>query len=243
MDNFSSYNCLFDIVKNTRSIRRFKSDPIPMELIDKIIEMARYAPSGYNQQPWDFVVVTKPEFKQQIAQYTSVYRSQLREMEATRDPSQGISKPEPVGSESDYTVAPVYIVLLGDTRTNQGLPMGVRYDGHRLDHIFVSSLANAFLYMHMAVSSLELASQWLSSVTTPYAQCMIKRLLGISEDFEIYDTLVLGYPATKPRPKLMRPKDRMIHFDYCGQNAFRTDEEVRDYIRKARIWTMASKTR
>jgi nitroreductase len=243
MVNCSSYNSLLEIVKNTRSIRRFKPDPIPMDLIDKIIEVARYAPSGYNQQPWDFVVITQPEIKQKIANYTNVYRSQLREMEATREPWQGISNPEPVGSESDYSNAPVYIVLLGDTRTMKGLPMGVRYDEHRLDIIFTSSLANAFMYMHMAACCLGLAAQRLSSVTTPYAQCMIKSLLGIGEEFEIYDALVLGYPSEKPKPKLMRDKDKMIHFDYCGSKAFRTDDEVRDYIRQARIWTMASKNK
>jgi nitroreductase len=47
MEDFSVYNSLAEIVKNTRSIRRFKSDPVPLELIDKIIEVARYAPSGY----------------------------------------------------------------------------------------------------------------------------------------------------------------------------------------------------
>jgi nitroreductase len=186
--------------------------------------------------------VTKPELKKQIADYTRIYRSQLGDMEATRESWQGISKPEAVGSEPDYSAAPVYILLLGDTRTNQGLPMGVRYDVHRLDQIFFSSLANSFLYMHMAASSLGLASQWLSSVTTPYAQCMIKNLLGIPEDLNVYDILVLGYPDANPSPKLMRSKEKMIHFDYCGPDSFRTDEEVRNYIRKARTWTMASKS-
>ncbi|HDP36660.1 MAG TPA: hypothetical protein ENN27_02135 [Candidatus Atribacteria bacterium] len=238
-----SYDNLFEIIKHTRSIRRFKSDTVPMELIDKIIDAARYAPSGYNQQPWDFIVVTETELRDKIADYTRSYRDQLRDMETTRESWQGAYTPRPVGTELDYSSAPAYIVLIGDTRTNQGLPMGVRYDEHRLNHIFISSLANAFLYMHMAASCLGLASQWLSSVTTPYAQCMIKNLLGVSEYFEVYDVLVLGYPAAEASPKLLKPKDKMIHFNYCGPEAFRTEEEVNDFIRKARLWTMASHAR
>jgi nitroreductase len=243
MDDFSQYNSLLKAIQKTRSIRRFKSDPIPDEYIDKIIDAAMCAPSGYNLQPWEFVVVRKSELKQKIVEYTSGYWSQSREMETTRESWQGAWNPEPVGSEADYSFAPAYIILLGDNRTKAGLPMGVRFDAHRLDTIFTSSLANAFLYMHMAASCLGLASQWVSAVSVPYTQCMLKNLLGIREELNIYDMLALGYPAAQPRPKLMRAKDKMVHFDYCGPEAFRTDEEVRDYIRKARTWTMASHAR
>jgi nitroreductase len=237
------FNGLLNLVKNTRSIRRFKPDPIPYEYIDKIIEVARWAPSGFNQQPWEFVVVRKPGFRKKIAKYTGAYWSQSKEMEATRESWQGAWNPEPMGSEADYSLAPVFIVVFGDTRTKEGLPMGVRFDEHRREIIFVSSLANAFLYMHMAASVLGLASQWVSAVATPYAQCMIKDLLGIRKELEIYDMLAIGYPAVRPRSKLLRDKDRMVHFDYCGSGAFRTDEEVREYIRKSRTWTIASHKR
>jgi nitroreductase len=63
-----NYTSLLDLVQKRRSTRRFKPDPIPDEYIDKIIEVARWAPSGFNQQPWDFVVVR--EFKHN-AKYSS----------------------------------------------------------------------------------------------------------------------------------------------------------------------------
>jgi nitroreductase len=237
------YAILLELVKNSRSIRRFRPDSIPDEYIDKIIEVARWAPSGFNQQPWEFVVVRKPEFRKKITEYTGVYWSQSREMEAKRESWQGAWNPEPIGSEADYSVAPVYIIIFGDIRTKDGLPMGVRYDEHRRETIFISSLANAFLYMHIAASTLGLASQWVSAVATPYAHCMIKDLLGIPKELEIYDMLALGYPAVQPRPKLLRDKAKMVHFDYCGPETFRTDAEVREYIHKARTWTIASHKR
>jgi nitroreductase len=239
----SLYDSFLEAVKITRSIRRFKSDPVPAEFIEKIIEAARWAPSGYNQQPWEFIVVQKAELRQAIAQYTSSYWSQSREMEATREAWQGKWDPEAPGSEADYSTAPVYILLCGDIRTQEGLPMGVRFDAHRLESIFISSLANAFLYMHMAASCLGMASQWISSVSTPYTQCMVKDLLGIPKELTIYDMLATGFPAVQPRPKLMRDKNKIVHYDYCGPEAFRTDEEVKDFIRKARTWTIASHAR
>ncbi len=121
--------------------------------------------------------------------------------------------------------------------------MGLRYDPCRFQIIYTSSLANTFLYMHLAATTLGLASQWVSAVRTPYAHCMLKSLLGIPGDLEVYDMMALGYPALKPRPKLLRDKQKMIHHDYCGVEAFRTDEEVNDFIKKSRRWTMATHRR
>ena len=45
------YDNLLDFVKKRRSKRRFKPDPIPDERIEQIIEVARWAPSGFNMQP------------------------------------------------------------------------------------------------------------------------------------------------------------------------------------------------
>jgi nitroreductase len=238
-----NYEALLEIAQNTRSIRRFKSDPVSDEDIIKILEVARWAPSGFNMQPWEFVVVKKPEFIKKIAEYCGVYIGNLPPMELTREKWQGPWIPEPVGSPDDYAHAPVYIVLFGDVRVQEGLPMGVRFDENRKKIIYTSSLANAFLYMHMAAATLGLASQWVSAVQTPYAHCLIKDLLGIKKELEIYDMLAVGYPAVAARPKLMRDKAEMIHFDHCGPNDFRTDDEVREYIHKARTWTIASHNR
>ena len=47
-----------EAIRERRSIRRFKSDPVPDEMIHQMLEAARLAPSGTNRQPWRFIVVT-----------------------------------------------------------------------------------------------------------------------------------------------------------------------------------------
>ena len=199
-----NYNDLLDLVKQRRSIRRFKSDPIPDEYIDKIIEVARWAPSGFNQQPWDFIVVKKPELKNRIVEFCRMYGSQSAQMEITRESWQKGPKWEPAKRDNDYSTAPVFILLCGDTRTKEGLPMALRYNQDQLQSTFTSSLASAFLYMHMAATALGLASQWVSAVSTSYAHCMIKDLLGIPKELEIYDMLVLGYPAMRAKTQAFK---------------------------------------
>ncbi|MEE9402881.1 MAG: nitroreductase family protein [Desulfobacteria bacterium] len=49
---------LYEAIKGRRSIRRFKPDPVPKEVLDRILEMAIWAPSGMNLQNWYFLVVT-----------------------------------------------------------------------------------------------------------------------------------------------------------------------------------------
>jgi nitroreductase len=57
---------LFETVYTTRSLRRFRPDPIPEEVLFQIFDAAIRAPSGQNAQDWRFVVVTDPAIKQQM---------------------------------------------------------------------------------------------------------------------------------------------------------------------------------
>jgi len=49
---------ILDIIKSRRSIRKFRPEPVPEDIVDKILEAGRWAPSGLNNQPWRFAVVT-----------------------------------------------------------------------------------------------------------------------------------------------------------------------------------------
>ena len=239
-----NYDGFLELVKKRRSIRRFKPDPIPDEYVDKIIEAARWAPSGFNSQPWEFVVVKKRELKDSIVQFANEYRAQAARMELTRELWQrSTSWYSKFNKEMDYSNAPVFIILFGDTRTQMGLPMFIRFDHAMRQSVFNSSLANAFIYMHLAATTLGLASQWVSGVGFPFSQCMIKELLGIPRELEIYDMMAVGYPAVKSRSKLVRGKEKMVHHDYCGEQDFRTEEEVKDFIVRTRTWVVATTIR
>ena len=48
---------LFDAITSMRAMRRLKPDPVPLELIRKVLDAGTRAPSGQNTQPWAFVVI------------------------------------------------------------------------------------------------------------------------------------------------------------------------------------------
>jgi nitroreductase len=59
---------LYEAIYTTRSMRRLKNDPVPTATIVKIIEAATMGPSGSNRQPWFFIVVTRGDAKQFVAE-------------------------------------------------------------------------------------------------------------------------------------------------------------------------------
>jgi nitroreductase len=62
----ASHTDLFEIIRTTRSMRRLKPDPVPNELIRKILEAGVCAPSGGNMQRWRFLLIRDPNVKKTV---------------------------------------------------------------------------------------------------------------------------------------------------------------------------------
>lgn len=61
---------MLDAIKTRRSVRRFLDRPVPVDLVEQILEAGRWAPSGLNNQPWKFAVVTDPAMKEGLSNLT-----------------------------------------------------------------------------------------------------------------------------------------------------------------------------
>jgi nitroreductase len=222
------YDHLLNLVKKRRTVRKFKSDSLPDGCIEKIIEVARWAPSGFHTQPWEFVIVKKKEVKEAI----------IRVLDKHAPP---ITNPDAGSVQApSFRDAPVFILLLADWRAKVGLPGHPQEKNAVVTGIYYSSLASTFLYMHLAAASLGLASQWYSAASRPEAEWEIKQIIGIPESLFIYDMMVLGYPAAPPNPKELRNLGEMIHYDNCGPQDFRTDAQVFADAQKTWEWCMSA---
>ena len=236
------YDSLLELVKQRRSIRQFKPDPVPDEYIDKIIEAARWAPSGFNSQPWDFVVVKKKELRDKIVQIAK--EDFVKHVLESSGDVANLGEVDrlvvsTIKEAFGYQTAPVLIILFGDMRTRVALPVAAQNDDNLFRQLHISGLANTFLYMHLAAAALGLASQWATAVGIPTVQSRIKELLGIPEELVAYDMMAVGYRVREPKPKLLRDKEKMVHYDYCGKEDFRTNKEVNDFAERTKIWTAA----
>jgi nitroreductase len=230
MNEVNTYDTLLRLAKERRTIRRFKSDPVPDDCITKIVEVARWAPSGFHTQPWEFVVVTQKELKEKIVAILRQYGP----------PIQNPVQTETVRTENRFDAAPVLIIVLADWRARVGLPDAVQSSDERVDNTLRISLAGAFLSMQLAATALGLASQWYSAASGEKAQAAIKSLIDIPDDLKIFDMLILGYAAETPLLKEVRDLNQMIHYNDCGVNDFRSNEEVIADAAKTKAWCFAA---
>ena len=58
---------VLEAIKTRRSIRKYKKDPVPQEKINKILDAARWAPSGHNSQPWEFIILRDANVRKDLA--------------------------------------------------------------------------------------------------------------------------------------------------------------------------------
>lgn len=228
------YESFLELVKTRRTIRRFKEEPIPDEYVEQILEAARWAPSGANSQPWEFIVIKDRETKDKIVDILKYHGEYSRKAELTREDELRFSRVAHPAGEPGYKNAPVFIILCGDPRTKEAYPLLTTFN--RGDSHFASSLASAFLYMQLAATTLRLGSQWVSATAHPFVQCLLKELLGIPQKLEIYDMMALGYPTYEPKPRLVRERAEMVHYGQYDIAKYRSDKEVRDFIVSLRKW-------
>jgi nitroreductase len=59
---------ILKVIKERRSVRRYKADPIPDDVFHRVLEAARFSPSGKNLQPWKFILVQDESLKQRLVE-------------------------------------------------------------------------------------------------------------------------------------------------------------------------------
>ena len=222
------YSELLDLLKTRRSVRAFTSDPVPDEAVDRILEAARWAPSGANSQPWEFIVIREQQTKDRMAEIVREHMELGHKAELTRPPElRWPSAARPVADPA-WKNAPVLVLVCGDPRVSKSFPL-LTYLERGQSH-FISGLAGAFLCMTLAATALGLGCHWVSAVGNGYCSARIKELLGIPEDHVIYDMLGVGHPAMRPAPRLVRDREALTHHERYEAAKYRTDEQIREYL-------------
>jgi iodotyrosine deiodinase len=174
-----------DLMRKRRSVRHFSPEPIPRELIENAIRTAGTAPSGANQQPWTFVVVTDPELKQRLRDAAEREERLLYEERASREYLDAI---EPIGTDwikTHITDAPAVIVVFEQA-------YGYEPDGSKRKHYYVREsvgIAVGFL-----LASLHAAG--LATLThSPAPMGFLKEILGRPDNERPFILIPVGYPS------------------------------------------------
>ena len=211
------------LVEQRRSIRGYDENrEVSEDAIDTILGCARWAPSGGNGQPWEFIVVRDKETRHRIADYYMKQMEQKREMDLA---VRGTAKMTGDG----FLHAPVHIVILGDPRVKDSYPIRTKLE--KAESHFVTGLANATLLIHLAAVSRGLASQYVSDANSPYLETMLKVLLKIPEPLRVYHLVPIGYAKSQVKAPPRRKLDEMVHYESYDMAKYRADEAMEKFIR------------
>ena len=197
---------LFEAIHSQRGIRYLKPDPVPDELIRKILEAAIRAPNGANLQRWAFMVVKDAEQRRKVAEcYQRVQGPQI-----TSDMPPQIQRNFRAGRHLAQHLheAPVFIIPC------------VLHDGSPPDW-------NRGATIFPAVQNILLAARGLglgASLTTRHKayESEVKEILGIPENVDTAALLPIGYPVDGHRygPTSRKPLEEVAYTDRWG-NSFK----------------------
>ncbi len=215
-------DALTELAAERRSIRGYdKTRDVPDEIVRKIIECARWAPSGGNGQPWEFIVIRDEKTRYQIADIFLKQQEHKKEMEMA---VRGDAKMTGDG----FRHAPIHIMVLGDPRVKETYPVRTMLD--KAESHFYTGLASATLLIHLAATSLGLATQYVSDASSVYMETLLKVLLGVPEPLRIYHLIPLGY-ASRPIPaRPRREVDEMTHYERYDMAKYRDDRQFQKFV-------------
>jgi len=195
---------VFEALHTTRAIRRFKTDPVPDELITKVLDAAIRAPSGGNGQPWSFMVVKDAGLKRQVAAH---YRRAWNEVYGPAE--RAATMDSRVYQSATYLAehmaeAPVFIIPC------------IATPGGRSSFSAGSSIYPAVQNLMVAARGLGLGTT-LTSLHKRY-EAEVKAILGIPDGVETAALIPMGYPAdgVKFGPVRRRPVGEVAYLDRWG---------------------------
>ena len=184
-----------EAIQKRRSIRKFKPDPVPDEMIEQMLEAARLAPSGTNRQPWRFQIVREGELKNRLIE------------EAV------------IGSQPQIAQAPVVVVcgseLLTFVKGHKLAPPDSEYFGADSEDPadLQKFLSDAHMYtaigiehMVLMATALGLGTCWVQRIRFGQAA----KILGWPRHIAVLTLLLIGFPDEDPPPRPRVPVEQIL---------------------------------
>lgn len=175
----------YEIVTNRQSCRKYDTEKkVDREVINRILEAARNAPSACNAQPWHFIVVDEPELKNKVADAASARLLNMNHF--TKQ-------------------APVHIVVVEEKVNLTSGIGGIVKD----KHFAFLDIGIAAAHICLAAEAENLGSCILGW----FAENKMKKLLNVPDNRRIVLDIVIGYPAQPLREKKRKDFDEVVSYN------------------------------
>jgi nitroreductase len=187
---------LYEAMSTLRAVRRLRPDPIPDDVLERLLQAAAWAPSGGNQQPWRVVVVTDPVIKQGLADlYAPEWARfsvgyEARAADLPPDEQAAVMRTLAAGNylAAHMQDAPVLLVFCFD-------PRRMAITDADLDRISV--IGGASIYPAVQNLMLACVAEGIGCTLTTlhcFREAEVNELLGIREPWGTAALVPIGYP-------------------------------------------------
>jgi len=208
---------LYEMMSTLRAVRRLKPDPIPDDVLERVLQAACWAPTGGNMQPWKIIVVRSPEKKAALADiyapewhtYTGFSRRRAEKAGVT---GEELAKMERTLAAGDYLAdhlaeAPVLLLFIAD-------PAMMAITDKNLDRI--SMVGGGSVYTAVQNTMLACRAEGLGCTLTTL-HCIrepeVKEALGIPDSWATLALVPIGYPIGKGHGPISRKGPSALVYD------------------------------
>lgn len=185
------------IVRGRRSVRSFRPDPVPREIIEQAIAAAGWAPSPHGRQPWRFAVIERADRRQALAEAMAAsWRTQLQ----LDGQSAEVVQIRLDKSRQRLHEAPVLIVPCLYLSDLDVYPDADRQEAERV--MAIQSLGAAVQNVLLTVYAAGLDAGWMCAPL--FCPDLVREELGLAAELTPHALIPVGYPAKDPvrRPRL-----------------------------------------
>ncbi len=207
---------LYEAMSTLRAVRRLRPDPIPADVLERVLQAACWAPTGGNQQPWRVIVVQDPERKQRLAdiygpeweRYTVGFLKRLEAMPADQQPMWRRTMVAGDYLAENLAQAPAILMFCADFRA-------MAVTDAKLDRI--SLVGGGSVYPPVQNAMLACVAEGLGCTLTTL-HCLredeVKAALDIPDPWATAAMVPIGYPVNKGHgPITRRPPAEMAFLD------------------------------
>jgi nitroreductase len=206
---------LYEVMSTLRAVRRLRPDPIPADVLERVLQAACWAPTGGNVQPWRIIVVRSPELKQQLA---AVYAPEWRtcagfsRRRAEQLEGEERARFERTIAAGDHLAehlaeAPAILMFVAD-------PAMMAITDKKLDRI--SMVGGGSVYTAVQNAMLACRAEGLGCTLTTL-HCLrepeVKAALGIPESWATLAMVPIGYPVGRGHGPISRRPPSELAFD------------------------------
>ncbi len=185
-----------------RSIRKYRSEPVPRATLERVLTAAHWAPSAHNRQPWRFVVIMDARKKEALAQAMSQRWKQDMHKDGVHEE---IMQARLARSRERLLNPPVLILGCLSMEDMDDYPDSFRQRNEWI--MGIQSVSLALGNLMLAAAHEGLGTCWMCAPL--FAADEVHRALGLPKSWEPLALLSLGYPAEE-RTSSRKPLEEVI---------------------------------